>query len=872
MIAIFTCQAFFERQFLWYNFPMFNLSRFFKKTPEIKERNDVVTEALKVKYQAFQKLLTTNNEVLEIMADMEEKLSGEYLFDMHYLKTNSKLIGYKVAKIIEHLNALSRDRYLQFSKIHENISNEIEKVLEYKMEVPVSDLTIPVEKLGGGETGIAGGKIAHLGEIKNALNLPAPDGFSISAYAFIKFMDHNRLIEKINERLSLLNIEKLEELNVVSKEIYDMVMQSDVQPDLQEAIAESYSSLCKKVGKETAVSVRSSAIREDSEFSFAGQYATFLNVPGDMIIQKYKEVVASLFTPRAIFYSKTKGFTEGDMVMAVGVLNMIDASAAGVMYSRDPNDSHSDHILINAIRGLGLWVVDGTVTPDSYTVSRHPEGTIIDKRVADQEKMLVTGQHCELKEVPVPQEVAGKQSISDEQIKLLSKYALELEAYYGSPQDIEWAIGSNKKIYILQSRPLRTMSDLASSAVCLPTRLEGFNVLLDKGVIACKGIGFGKAFVLKDEEDLKDFPEGAVLIAKHTSPKFVTVMNKAAAIVTDVGSATGHMASLAREYQIPTILNADVATSVIPHGAEVTVDAINCNIYEGRVETLLEYAKNRREPYKETHLFKTLEKVLKWIVPLKLTDPESESFKAEFCSTYHDITRFSHEMAMHEMFNAGDDSEIEDDVTTDLSAGIPVAVCLLDIEGGIKGNIRKASYEDVLSIPFIALLNGMKSMRWPGPPPVDAKGFMGMLAHSASVPEEQLKETAKKSFAILTRNYVNFSIRLGYHFSMIEAYAGDSLNDNYIRFFFKGGGAAVDRRLRRVRLIKEILKAMGFRVNVKEDVINAILTKYDQATIEKYLTIMGKLTAYTKQLDMAMFNDAVTDMYIQDFIRDNVKT
>ena len=851
---------------------MFNLSRFFKKTTEIKERNYVVTEALKVKYQAFKKLLITNNEVLEIMADMEEKLSGEYLFDMHYLKTNSRLIGNKVAKIIKHLNALSRDRYLQFNKIHDDISNEIEKVLEHKIEVPVSDLTIPVEKLSGNETGMAGGKIAHLGEIKNALDLPAPDGFSISAYAFIKFMDHNRLIEKINERLSRLDIEKLEELNAVSKEICNMVMQSDVPPDLQESITEAYSALCKKVGRETHVSVRSSAIREDSEFSFAGQYATFLNVPGNLIIQKYKEVVASLFTPRAIFYSKTKGFTEGDMVMAVGVLSMIDASAAGVMYSRDPNDPHSDHIFINAIHGLGLWVVDGTVTPDAYTVSRHPSGTIIDKRVAGQEKMLIIGQDGELQEAPVPQELLGKQSISDEQIKLLSKYALELEAYYGSPQDIEWAIGSNKKIYILQSRPLRTMADLSSAAVCLPTRLEGFNVLLDKGVIACKGIGFGKAFVLKDEEDLKDFPEGSVLIAKHTSPRFVTVMNKASAIVTDVGSPTGHMASLAREYQIPTVLNAEVATSVIPHGAEITVDAINCNIYEGKVETLLEYAKNRKKPYKETHLFKTLEKVLKWIVPLHLTDTESETFKAEFCATYHDITRFSHEMAMHEMFNAGDDSEIADDITTDLSAGIPVDVCLLDIEGGIRGNIRKASYEDILSIPFIALLDGMKSMRWPSPPPVEAKGFLGMLTHSAPVPEEQLKESGKKSFAILTRNYVNFSIRLGYHFSMIEAYAGDSLNDNYIRFFFKGGGAAVDRRLRRVRLIREILKAMEFRVNVKEDVISAILTKYNQATIEKYLTVMGKLTAYTKQLDMAMFNDAVTDMYIQDFIRDHVKS
>ena len=196
---------------------------------------------------------------------------------------------------------------------------------------------------------------------------------------------------------------------------------------------------------------------------------------------------------------------------------------------------------------------------------------------------------------------------------------------------------------------------------------------------------------------------------------------------------------------------------------------------------------------------------------------------------------------MHEMFSMGDDSEIEDTHTIDLAAGIPVSVRILDIEGGVKENVRKATPDDILSIPFNALLRGMKSMRWPAPPPVDAGGFLGMLAHSASVPEEQLRETAKKSFALLSKNYANFSIRLGYHFSMIEAYAGENLNDNYIRFFFKGGGASLDRRLRRVRLIKEILKAMDFRVNVKEDVINAIITKYNQEAIENKLEIMGKL-------------------------------
>ncbi len=124
--------------------------------------------------------------------------------------------------------------------------------------------------------------------------------------------------------------------------------------------------------------------------------------------------------------------------------------------------------------------------------------------------------------------------------------------------------------------------------------MQGYNVLLDKGIIASKGIGYGKAFILKEEEDLKDFPEGAVLIAKHTNPKYVTVMNKASAIITDVGSATGHMASLSREYQVPTILDTEVATRVIKDGQEITVDAINCNIYDGKVEELLEYALKKK--------------------------------------------------------------------------------------------------------------------------------------------------------------------------------------------------------------------------------------------------------------------------------------
>ena len=860
-----SCQEF----FLVLKLNMLNFSKKFKKS--VKQEDSIIKKALKDKYSIFQQLLAKNNYVLELMADMEEKLSGEYLFDRHYINTNVRLIANAVFNIIENLSALSKDKYMQLYKIYDDTNKEIEKVLTYKLEIPVSDLTIPLENLTSEMVNIAGGKIAQLGEIKNRLSLPTPEGFAISAYAFAQFMELNVFTEKINKTLlslSSLSIENMGEVDRVSKEIQDMIIESDIPYDLEKAVKDAYSELCKKIGRETTVSVRSSAILEDGKFSFAGQYATFLNVPGDLILQKYKEVVASLFTPRAIFYYKTKGFSEGEMVMAVGVLNMVDAKAGGVIYTRNPNDPETDYILINAVHGLGKWVVDGTVTTDSYAASRHPKGNILSKRISPQEKMLVCRKEGALEEVSVPEEMKGKQCLTDGMIKILARYALDLEKHYSCPQDIEWAIGRDNQVYILQTRPLMILAKEAAKPV--PTHIDGYNILIDKGVIACKGIGFGKAFILKDEENLKDFPEGAVLIARHTSPKFVVVMNKASAVVTDVGSATGHMASLSREYQVPTILDTEISTSIIRDGQEITVDAINCNIYEGKVNELLEYALKKREPFKDTHLFKTLEKVLKQIAPLNLVDPQDENFKPEYCKTFHDITRFAHEIAMHEMFDIGKGHDVKETKTIDLEAGIPVDVHILDIDGGIKENIKKATPEDILSIPFSALLNGMRGMRWPGPKPADAKGFLGTIAHMASITEEQLYEIGEKSFSIVSRNYMNFSIRLGYHFSMIEAYASDNLNDNYIKFFFKGGGASHDRKLRRVRLITEILKKIGFRMNVKEDLIDAILTKYKKSTIEEMLVVMGKLTAYTKQLDMVMFNDAITDMYAEDFLKEHV--
>lgn len=847
---------------------MMNLFGFFKSQAQKAEDRERLKAILKEKYSFFQKVLQNNNQVLSIMADLEEKLSAEYIFDMTYIKTNINSISEGVYEIIKNLNALAENKYLKLEEVYQKIKEEIEKALVSKIEIPETDLTILLETLNKDSINIAGGKISHLAELKNILKLPTPEGFVITSYAFLKFLEYTGLKEKIAELINKIDINNLEKLNEVSKKIQELIINSEIPEELKNSIQSAYQELCKKTNKKCMVAVRSSAIHEDSHLSFAGQYSSYLNVPDDLIPHYYKKVVASLFNSRALFYYKTKGFSEAEMIMPVGVLSIVNACAGGVMYSKNPNNPESNNIIINAVRGLGKLIVDGTINAESYIVSRTPHLNVIEKIPGKQKKMLICKEEGGIEEIPLPNEIKDF-SLTEKEILTLAEIAIKIENYYETPQDIEWAIDEDRNIFILQARSLR-LEKKPESKILLPSRIKGYNIILDGGFTACKGVGYGKAFVLKSEEDLQNFPEGAVLVAKHTNPKYVVIMNKASAIVTDIGSPTGHMASLSREYNVPTLINTEKATKIIENGKEITVDAINCVIYEGKVQELLDAYKKTREPLRETLIFKTLEKVLKLIVPLNLVDPTTENFKAENCKTYHDITRFCHEMVMYEMFTMWNkyDSEYH---AMPLLAGIPIGVLVLDIEEGLKEGIKKATPEDIYSIPLKAILRGMTSMQWPGPPPVDAKGFLEMVAHTVSIPEEQLKETGKKSFCIITKNYMNFSIRLGYHFSMIEAYEGENINDNYIKFFFKGGGAALDRRLRRVNLITEILKKMAFRVVVKEDVIDAILTKYNIPEIEKRLEILGKLTAYTKQLDMVLFNDAVAQMYTEDFIKKHMK-
>ncbi len=838
---------------------------------ESKQEDETIKRSFQEKYSIFKQLLSANNRVLELMADLGEKLSGEYLFDRHYIDDNIRAMSAGVIDIIKRMNELGNNKYYDLYARFEIINSEIEKLLTRRKEIPESAYTIPFNEIEKSMADRLGGKNANLGEVRNRIGLLTPDGFAVSAFAYKRFMDHNGFTRTINDLLSRVEVSSVAQLQKVSRDIQVLVAGGEIPDDLGQAIQDGIERLQAVSGRsDLRVSVRSSALQEDGEFSFAGQYATFLNVPCDQVLQRYKDVVASLFTDRAIFYFKTKGFQDYDMVMSVGVLKMIDAKAGGVVYTRDPNRD-VDNIIISAVHGLGLCVVDGTISPETFVVSRQPKLRIESRHIPEQKKMYYCRIDGGVEEVPITSDFSANPCLTDAQVLALAEYAISIEQHYQSPQDIEWALDENKSLYILQTRPLRVIKKETPKPI--PTHVAGYTVLLDRGVIACKGIGHGKVHLVKTDDDLVNFPDNAVLVARHTSPKYVTVMNRASAIVTDFGGTTGHMAALAREFQVPAILDTEMGTRILQHGQEITVDAFNCTVYEGRVSELIELCAKRKEPFRDTVLFRELEKIMKWIVPLNLYDPAADNFKPSSCLTYHDITRFCHEMAMHEMFKISDAATDEIGETKKLISSIPLVIYIIDLgDGLVTGAPKVLNLPHICSIPLNAIFKGLSAMKWPqGSSSVDIKGILGMLAHTASTSEEELRRTGEKSYAFISREYMNFTLRLGYHLSTIEAYAGENLNDNYIRFFFKGGGAAFDRRLRRVRLITEILKRIDFEVKVVQDVVDAVINKYDKSEIESRLEILGKLTVYTKQLDMALFNDAITDMYTELFIKEQIK-
>ena len=279
-------------------------------------------------------------------------------------------------------------------------------------------------------TAIAGGKGASLSRMV-AAGFPVPHGFVVSAGAFQEFLDACGGLALVERLMTNLDVDDARAVELAADSIRQKIVSTPLPAPLGRAILAAHS----RLEHGDLVAVRSSAVSEDGlAASFAGQQESYLNVRGgDAVLHRVQECWASFFSPRALFYRAQKAVL-ADTRMAVVVQEMVQADKSGVMFTVDPIRNRRECMVIEGGPGLGEAIVSGEITPDHYVISR-AGGAVIDVFIPDAN---------------------GGPVLSEAELNGLREIGLRLEAFFGSPQDVEWCI-RGAEILVLQSRPITTL-------------------------------------------------------------------------------------------------------------------------------------------------------------------------------------------------------------------------------------------------------------------------------------------------------------------------------------------------------------------------------------------------------------------------------
>lgn len=332
------------------------------------------------------------------------------------------------------------------------------------------------EHCGSDDAVHLGGKVAHLGELLRA-GFPVPQGFAVTTDAYQQFLTTHGLQDALDGALRDLHPDDVAASERLSHQIRGLIESMSIPDAVAEPIAISYQQLCQVEGDEALpVAIRSSAVGEDGvTSSFAGQQESYLWIRGpEAVLDHVRRCWSSLYTPQVLAYRARLGLDQGAARISVAVQCMVDARAAGVMFTLSPTNGDRSAICIEGNWGLGLSVVGGEVTPDRYLVDKVTlqvrERNIYPKPMAYR----VDPDTCRVVPIDVPSDQQNLSCLTDEELRLLASLGKRIERHYGRPQDIEWAIDSRldgeARVRILQSRPETVWSARPAQPLVQPSQ------------------------------------------------------------------------------------------------------------------------------------------------------------------------------------------------------------------------------------------------------------------------------------------------------------------------------------------------------------------------------------------------------------------
>ncbi len=825
-------------------------------------RSSSPEQTIRLKYVSFRELLSLNNECLEVIAGIQE--------DLQFAPPSRKVLGdrinvvfLKLQSVVATLERLMGDRFPSLASMVRAQRDEVETFVAARDELASPPLALWLSEVDLHLEPDVGSKAAALGEIKNKLLLPVPDGYVLTAEAYRQFCGIP-LWKQVRDATRNVDLNDLDRLQQISANLAQLVKKCPVPRAIEVALTERARTL---QASGTGLAVRSSAVGEGAKRSFAGQFLSLLNVPPDETVEAYREVVAGRFSEKALFYRLSAGLPEVESPMAVLCLRLIPAQASGIMYTRDPKNPKSEALWITATRGLALDLASGAAPADLFVLSRKRPHPVIEQNILPKEEQITRQDGGGLSRQAVPQELADKPSLTERHLHWLAEWAIQIENHFGCPQDVEWALDEKDQLWVLQSRPL-TLADSASARN--KSRVRGEPVL-SGGRSVYPGRVSGPVHLVTDSKTLGTTPQGAILFLRKASPEIIQIFPRISGLVAEWGNLTGHAAALLREFKIPSVFQLAGAFERLHNGDPVSLDAVQPRVYAGTLWP----ARNFDLPVRERRQEGSNDPIDKRLLTLNLLDPSAFNFRPAGCQSAHDVLRFCHEKAIETMF-ALDDSEIEHgpECAKKLLTPTPINLQVLDLGGGLAladPSSGEVTPSEIVSRPFQALWRGVThpGVAWTRDLPATIGDLASVMTTSLISSTDAIRALGQKSYLLVADEYMNLNSRLAYHFTLVDACVSDIPSNNYVAFRFAGGGAARQRRNLRACFIEACLTHYGFLVDRRGDLVNAWLKKLPAAEMEFALDILGRLMACTSQLDMYMTSNSVMQWYVTQFLEGN---
>jgi len=780
-------------------------------------------------FAKFRRIQRLNTRALELMAEMEQTLGGEYIFDRSFLESSVQELSTLTHQVVYSLNAMSRNSYVDLFDCYQNIRGILADILGGGAGPFATHLTLPYSILGWELEPLVGILNVGLAEARLRLDLPAPDGFAVTVAGCRLFWQENGLpgMRENDVRSELQPVDA----------VFPAALESAIQHELE--------SLFARRGGPTSLTVRVCAGGRDDDRLTEPKGLT--NVPPHLLLSACKQALCESAGQLAARNEQV------DDCVALAVHEALPATLFGSItaaYSAE---------LSSALFRVTAAPADAPERTEHYLIRKvYPFDPVRSEVLAKSwDKSLFPGT------LPLSQTqkglYRGSALLEPEFLKTIAEYAVTFERLLGCMPDLHWArIEGEQKPVVTDIKPATGTTGEVAEWCELGQVIAGAEVLLRGGETAQTGIAAGRAIHVSEDDAPESFPYGAVAFARAASPRLSPILRRASAIVTELGTSIGHLATIARELRIPGIFGVAEAWERVPAGTEVTVDAGERTVYRGIIEPLLACRECSTELYPSDPEYATLRHLLRWILPLQLIDPESNEFSAQNCRTYHDIIHFAHERSIEELLHMQERGRgLADLQTRKIDLGAPLDLFVIDIGGGIAANAGSTiSLAEVISEPFGAFLRGLSDdeMWQRGPGSISIKDiFSGLDRTFAAM--TNTPEYAGRNHAVVAENYMNLGLRLGYHFSVVDSYLGDSVNQNYIYFRFVGGFADEKRRRRRAELIRAILEEMRFKVVVKGDLVVGKFKIAQREEVVSALVRLGELTGFTRQLDISMASE-----------------